>query len=170
VLRLLGWRIEGDVPDVARCVIIVAPHTSNWDFVVGMATMFALDLRIHWLGKDALFRWPFRGLLQRLGGVPVDRTSPDGVVSQAIAHLRGSDAFFLGLSPEGTRHKVERWKSGFHRIAHGAGVPIFPVALDYRPRAVRLMGLFAPTADYEADLATLMALYSADMARNRQAY
>jgi 1-acyl-sn-glycerol-3-phosphate acyltransferase len=169
-LRILGWRIEGAVPDVPRCVIIVAPHTSNWDFVVGMATALALGLRIHYLGKHTIFRWPFRRLLRWSGGVPVDRAAPGDVGERTLATMRAADRMFLALSPEGTRHKVEHWKTGFHRIALGAGVPIFPVALDYRSRAVRLLPLFVPSPDYAADLGRLRSLYSPAMARHPESF
>ncbi len=170
VLRRLGWRIEGDVPDVPRCVAIVAPHTSNWDFVIGIAALLALGLRGRWLGKHSVFRPPLRRLLRWAGGIPVDRGNPEGVAEQAVASLREVDPFFLALAPEGTRKRVERWKTGFYRIAHGAGVPIWPVSLDYRSRVFRLHPLFSPTGDFEADVARLRQLYTAVMARHPEGY
>jgi 1-acyl-sn-glycerol-3-phosphate acyltransferase len=164
-LGVIGWHVEGELPNIPRCVIIVAPHTANWDFVVGIATMFALDLRLSYFGKHTLFRRPFGRMLRDTGGIPVDRRAPAGVVERAIELLRGSPQMFLGLSPEGTRRKVERWKSGYYRIARGAGVPICPVALDYSRRAVRIMDLFTPSGDHDADEAKLRALYSPAMAR-----
>ena len=169
-LWILGWRVEGVVPDVPRCVLIVAPHTSNWDFVVGMAAALGLGLRVHYLGKHTLFRGIFARLLRWSGGIPVDRTAPGDIGERAVAMMRASDRMFLGLSPEGTRHKVEHWKTGFHRIAVAAGVPVFPVALDYRSRTVRLLSLFLPGADYAADLARLRSLYSPDMARHPESF
>lgn len=178
VLRVLGraalsalrWRIEGAVPDLPRCVIIVAPHTSNWDFVIGLATMLALGLRVTWLGKHQIFRGPFGLLWHRLGGVPVDRSAPEGVAEQAARVLAPPHATFLAVAPEGTRRKVERWKSGFWRIARASGTPIFPVALDYRRRAVVLGQPYSPTADYASDLAALQSRFRADMARNPANY
>ena len=169
-LAALGWRIEGAVPDVPRCVLIVGPHTSNWDFAVGFAAMLALDLRVTWLGKREIFRGPLAVLWRRYGGVPVDRAAPERVTERAAAELAPPRSTFLALSPEGTRRKVERWKSGFWRIARAAGVPILPVAFDYRSRSVVLFALFAPTADYAADLAALRRLYTPDMARNPRNY
>lgn len=170
VLAALGWRIEGVVPDVPRCVLIVAPHTSNWDFVVGFAAMLALDLRLTWLGKREIFRGPLAAVWRRYGGVPVDRAAPERVAEQAAAELAPARSTFLALSPEGTRRKVERWKSGFWRIARAAGVPILPVAFDYRSRSVVLGALFDPTADYAADLAALQRGFTAEMARNPRDY
>jgi 1-acyl-sn-glycerol-3-phosphate acyltransferase len=163
-LRVMGWRVDGPLPDVPRCVVVVAPHTSNWDFVYGLATKLALGLKVDWLGKDSLFRFPFGGVLRRLGGIPVARHDPGDTVGQVAEMMRARRQVWLGLSPEGTRRKVERWKSGFHRIAIGAGVPIFPVALDYRGRATRLLPLYAPAADYATALAHLQGLFSREMA------
>ncbi len=164
-LSLLGWRFEGVVPNASRCVLIVAPHTSNWDFVIGIAAMLALGLDARWIGKDSLFRPPLGTLLRWLGGTPVDRDAPEGVVDDAVRQLRQADRLFLTLSPEGTRRKVDRWKTGFHRMARGAGVPIWPVALDHGHKAVVLMPLFPPTDDLEGDVRALRALYSPHMAR-----
>ena len=170
VFTALRWHIEGEIPNVPRCVVIVAPHTSNWDFVIGLATLLALDLGVTWLGKQQLFRGPFGPLWRRVGGVAVDRLAPDGVVEQAAAVLVPPRSTFLAVAPEGTRRKVERWKSGFWRIARAAGVPVFPVAFDYRVRRVILNELFTPTADYSADLAVLQRLFRAEMARNPRNY
>jgi 1-acyl-sn-glycerol-3-phosphate acyltransferase len=169
VLSLLGWRLEGGVPDVPRCVVIVAPHTSNWDFVVAMGALLALGLRGRWLGKNGLFRPPLGALLRWTGGVPVDRSSAVGVAEQAAASLR-AEPFFLGIAPEGTRRRVERWKTGFHRIARGAGTGIWPVVLDYRTRVFRLLPLFEPTDDLDGDMARLRSLYHASMARYPKNY
>jgi len=170
VLAILGWRVLGQFPNVPKCVIIVAPHTSNWDFVVGIATLFALSLRASYLGKHSLFRGPFGALVRATGGIPVDRESPLGIVERAIELVRGSDRIFLALSPEGTRQRVESWKSGYYRIAVGAGVPILPVAFDYPRKAVVLLPLFVPSGDYARDEAALRALFSARMARRPEGY
>jgi 1-acyl-sn-glycerol-3-phosphate acyltransferase len=166
LFALLGWRVEGRMPNIPRCVIIVAPHTSNWDFVIGLLALLALDLRVTWLGKHQIFRPPFGRLLRWLGGVPVDRSAPDGVVEQAAAVLAPPRSAFVAVAPEGTRRKVERWKSGFWRIARRAGVPILPVAFDFRTRAVVLGEPYLPTGDYVADLAELQGRFRAEMARN----
>ena len=169
-LAAAGWRIEGQIPDTPRAVIIVAPHTSNWDFPIGLATMLALDLRVTWLGKHQIFRGPLGALWRRLGGVPVDRSAPEGVAEQAARVLAHDRSTFLAIAPEGTRRKVERWKSGFWRIARASGTPIFPVAFDFPRKAVVLFPLFPPTDDYAADLAALQSLFRAEMARNPASY
>jgi 1-acyl-sn-glycerol-3-phosphate acyltransferase len=151
-------------------VAIVAPHTSNWDFVVGLATLLALGLRGRFLAKDTLFRPPLGTFLRWMGGLPVDRATPDGVVEQAVSSLREGEPFVLALAPEGTRKRVERWKTGFYRIALGAGVPIWPVSLDYRTRTLRLHPALEPTGDMQADLAWLQSLYEPAMARYPEHY
>ena len=170
ILRWRGFRVEGEVPNVPRCVAIVAPHTSNWDFVVGIGALLALGLRGRWLGKHSLFRPPLGGLFFWAGGIPVYRANAEGVVEEAVASLREAEPFIPALAPEGTRTRVPRWKTGYHRIAHGAGVPIWPVALDYRSRVVRLHPPLAPTGDLEADEARLQLLFTAAMASHPEGY
>jgi 1-acyl-sn-glycerol-3-phosphate acyltransferase len=166
----MRWRVEGEVPDVPKAVLVGAPHTSNWDFVVGMAAKLALGLRVGWLGKHSIFKRPFAGLLRGLGGIPVDRAATEGIVETAVARFGAERQLFLGLTPEGTRQRVERWKSGFHRIAVGAAVPILPVHIDWSRRAIVLAPLFHPGGDYERDLAALQAGFTPAMARYPESY
>ena len=170
VLKALGWRIEGELPRVPRCILIVAPHTSNWDFVFGLAAKLALRLRASWLGKDSLFRFPFRGLLEFVGGIPVNRTDAAGVVASAVAGLQSKPQVFLALAPEGTRSKVSRWKTGFHRIARGAAVPICGVRLDFSRRVLGLGPLLETSDDVEGDLRIIQGWFSAEMARRPENY
>ena len=123
--------MTGDLPNCSRLVVIVAPHTSNWDFVVGIAARLALRLRIHWLGKHTLFRGLFGRWMRRLGGIPINRSAAHGAVEQVIQQFQTHKSFLVGLSPEGTRKKVPQWKSGFYHIAVGAEVPILPIHFDY---------------------------------------
>lgn len=164
-LRLLGFGVVGALPDAGKVLIVAAPHTSNWDFVVAIATMLALRLEIGWLGKHTLFRWPFGALMRFLGGVPVNRSQAQGVIEAAVAAFHGAERVWIAIAPEGTRKRVDKWKSGFHRIATGAGVPIFPVALDYSSRVVRLLPLYQPVGELEKDVAALQALFRPEMAR-----
>ena len=159
VLRLLGWRIEGAIPDLPRFVAIVAPHTSNWDFVVGAAAMFALDLDLAFLGKQALFRGPLGVAMRAMGGIPVDRSSPHGVVGAAVDAFRARERLVLAIAPEGTRKPVERLRSGFLHIARGAGVPILLAAIDGEARCVRLGPVVEPLADVDEDLARIERHY-----------
>jgi 1-acyl-sn-glycerol-3-phosphate acyltransferase len=159
VLRLVGWRIEGEIPDVPKLVIAVAPHTSNWDFVVGAAAMFALDLRLSFLAKHTLFRPPFGGVMRWMGGIPVDRSSPHGVVGDAIAAFDRSDQRLLAIAPQGTRTPGARYKSGFIHIARGAGAPILFATLDSGARCVRLGPAYTPSGDIEAELRRCETFY-----------
>ena len=165
VLRLLGWRVTGTMPTAPRFVLIVAPHTSNWDFPLAMLTIFATGLRINWLGKHSIFFFPAAPILRWLGGEPIDRTVRAGTVEQSIARFARSEQYILGISPEGTRRAAPEWRTGFHRIAVGAGVPIVPAALDYRRKVIEFMPEVVPTNDVTADIATYRRLFTAGMAR-----
>lgn len=168
MLALLGWRIEGVIPDLPKLVLIAAPHTSNWDFVVGIAAKLALRLRVMWLGKDSLFTAPFGGILRALGGVPVDRKASHDVVRQVIDEFARNERMILGLAPEGTRKPVTRWRTGFYHIAHGAGVPIVPVALNWDLRAMQIGTPFTTTGDVDADVEALRHRLSGVRGRHRQ--
>ena len=159
-LSLLGWGIEGEIPNVPKLVIAVAPHTSNWDFVVGIAAMFALDLRLTFLGKHTLFRGPLGVLMRAMGGMPVDRAARHGVVGQAIDIFGAREQLVLAIAPEGTRKHVARLRSGCVHIARGAGVPILVATLDGAARVVRLGPLLERDAAPDALLATLEAHFA----------
>lgn len=160
LLAIMNFRVAGEVPDLPKFVIAVAPHTSNWDFVVGIGAMFALDLRLTFLGKHTLFRWPFGVVLRWLGGVPVDRSSPHGVVGDAVDSFATVDQRVLAIAPEGTRRRVERFKSGFLHIARGAKVPVLLAALDYEARCVRLGPWFEPGPDVAQELRRVEAFFA----------
>lgn len=159
ILLVVRFKIKGQMPPVSKMVAIAAPHTSNWDFVVFLGVIFKLGLGVRFLGKHSLFRWPFGFLMRSIGGMPVDRTRSDGVVEQVVSRFLETDKMILCLSPEGTRKKVVRWKTGFHRIAHGAGVPILLVALDYKTRMVDFGPLFHPGDDLDGDMEKLHQYY-----------
>ena len=158
-LERAGWRLEGGFPEDPKAVIIVAPHTSNWDFVLGLAVVFALELRSSWLGKHTIFLPPFKGLLQWLGGIPVDRRTRNGVVGTCVDAFASVPARYLAIAPEGTRKGVSEWKTGFYLIATGAGVPIIPVTFDYSLHVVRIMPPFHPTGSLQDDLPRIRALF-----------
>lgn len=158
-LKIIGWRKVGNLPDIPQYVIIVAPHTSNWDFPIGLAFAFALKIRGYWLGKDSLFRWPFRGFFRWLGGIPIDRSKSSDVVAQMVQIFRERARLTMVLAPEGTRKKVSYWKSGFYHIARGANVPIVLAFLDYFRKAGGIGPVFKPTGDIEADMEFIRAFY-----------
>lgn len=159
VLRAWGWRFEGDLPNVRKAVAIVVPHTSNWDFVVGVLGLFAVGIRVSWLGKHTLFEPPWGRVMRWLGGIPIDRRSSAGAVEQIVELFNESDALLLGLSPEGTRGHVTRWRTGFYHIAHGAGCVIVPIAFDYGSRTIRFGEPLTPSGDMEADFEMLQRFF-----------
>jgi 1-acyl-sn-glycerol-3-phosphate acyltransferase len=161
VLTAARWGFEGEIPNVSKGVIIVAPHTSNWDFVIGAAAMIALDLKLRFLGKHTLFDGPLAPIMRGLGGIPVDRTQPGrGVVEEMAERFEKEEELLLALSPEGTRSSVDRWKTGFHRIAQAANVPIMAVALDYGPRRVRFGPVVHPSDDIDRDVGIFVDFFA----------
>lgn len=168
VLRLGGWRMVGELPDVPKLVLIGAPHSSNWDGVWGFAAKLAIGLDARILGKDTLFRIPGLGLLlRRLGVIPVDRSNPRGVTDQAAAMIREADRLWFALAPEGTRRPVERWKSGFWKIARAADVPVLPVYFHYPDRVIGVGPLWRMGDDFATDMARIRAWYAPWKGRNR---
>ena len=148
------------MPPYAKSVIIVGPHTSNWDFMVFMMGSFVLGVRGQWLGKHTLFRGPLGWLLRKIGGIPLDRTSKHDLVEQAVQALKSSTAMTLVLAPEGTRNKADHWKSGFYYFALGAGVPILMAYADYRTKSAGIGAELWPTGHVEADLAKIRDFYA----------
>lgn len=151
VIGIFGWKIIGKYPETNRLVVAVAPHTSNWDFVIGLSCKFAMGFKTHWLGKHSIFIWPFNGLLRSLGGIPVVRHAASNMVEQVAARFEGDEAFVLTVAPEGTRKQVSKLKTGFLRIAIAAKVPVFMIAFDYEHKHLILGELYLPTGDLETD-------------------
>ena len=156
---LTGWRFSGEVPDIPKTVVIVAPHTSNWDFPIGVLVMFALGIKVSFLGKHTLFRWPVGPIMRWLGGIAVDRRSPRGVVQQMLDTFDDRDRLFLTLTPEGTRGKVDEWKTGFYHMACEAGVPVFPVSFDWGSRRIAFHEPVVASGDIERDLPLIRGLF-----------
>ncbi len=166
IFKALGWRYEGEFPNEPKVVLVGAPHTSNWDFFLAMAIMFSLGIRMSWLAKHTFVGGPLEPVLRRLGGVPVDRRASHGLVEQIVAAYNEHDKLLLAISPEGTRTKVHRWKTGFYYIALGAGVPILPVVADYGRKVVGLGEPIWPSGDLEADMARIRANYEGVVGKN----
>ena len=167
ILRLGGWHIRGPVPDLAKAVVIAAPHSSNWDGLWGLAAKMALGLEARILGKDKLFWWPLSVVLRRLGVVPLDRSSPQGTVGQAVAMIRDSEQVWYALAPEGTRKQVTEWKGGFLKIARMADVPIIPAYFHYPGKVIGFGPVFHTSGDDAADMAAIRQWYRQWMGRNR---
>lgn len=159
ILRLGGWQVRGPIPDIAKAVVIAAPHSSNWDGLWGLAAKMALGLEARILGKDKLFWWPLSVLLRKLGVVPVNRASPQGTVGQAVAMIRDNEQVWYALAPEGTRKQVTEWKGGFLKIARMADVPIIPAYFHYPEKVIGFGPVFHTTGDDVADMAAIRQWY-----------
>jgi 1-acyl-sn-glycerol-3-phosphate acyltransferase len=168
VLKLAGWKVSGQLPANSRtCVLIAAPHTSNWDLPYTLMVAFALRLNIYWMGKEQIFRPPFRGLMMWLGGIPVRRESANNLVAASIEALQAAQGpVQLVVPPEGTRSKARYWKTGFYYIAAGARVPIVMAYMDYERKTSGLGPVFEPTGDIEADMVTIKAFYAPFKGKN----
>ncbi|GAA5136949.1 1-acyl-sn-glycerol-3-phosphate acyltransferase [Thalassotalea piscium] len=166
ILQWCGWRIEGQLPDCKQFIIAVAPHTSNWDFFLGILVMFRLQLKVKFLGKHSIFVWPVKGLLQRIGGIPVEREHRHGVVGQMVEYFERGHPLVLALAPEGTRSKVNHWKTGFLHIANQANVPVVPIAFDFRKKAVIIMPSVEVNEDIEQARIAFQQLFTDVCAKN----
>ena len=169
VLRLGGWRMVGEWPQVDKVVVIVAPHSSAWDGIWGIAAKVAMGLGLVFIGKKELFQGPLGWLLRKFGGEPVDRSAPGGIVDQVADRIRGADRLWFVLAPEGTRRTVKAWKTGFWKIARRADVPVFCVGFHYPDRTIRLGELVTLTDDMEADITRIRALFAGYRGKHRNA-
>ncbi len=167
-LKITGWKIEGSLPpDGQKSVLIAAPHTSNWDLPYTLMVAFVLRLNIYWMGKEQIFKPPFRGLMMWLGGIPVKRESANNLVAASVQAIQAADGpLQLVVPPEGTRSKVRYWKTGFYYIATGAGVPIVLAYMDYERKLSGLGPVFHPSGDLEADMARIQDFYAPFKGRN----
>ena len=152
IFRLIGWKLIGKLPDLNKFIIIVAPHTSNWDFPLGVVVRGIVNRRIRYLGKKELFRAPFGWIFRALGGFPVDRQRSQSMVDRVSDIFRQQENFLLALAPEGTRSQVSDWRTGFYHMALKAQVPIQMVGLDYSRKEVEIMELFYPSGSIETDM------------------
>ena len=159
ILRLIGWRVQDNLPDNKKYVLIAAPHTSNWDFVYMLLFRAALGIKAHWAAKDTFFRGPWGGLLKKIGGIPVNRRLSNNFVDQIVTAFRQAEHMVLVIAPEGTRSIVKYWKSGFYYMAMGAGVPIALGLLDYARKVGGVGATLMPTGDIQTDFATIRELY-----------
>lgn len=158
-MRLTGWRVVGKLPALPKYVLIGAPHTSSWDFVLFLGVIFTLRANVRFMGKAELFRNPFGWFFYYCGGVPVDRKKSTGLVEQMVEACNAAQHFILTIAPEGTRHHVSAWKRGFYHIAKGAGVPIVMAVVDGKQKEVRIGQVFQPTDDIEADMQAIQGVF-----------
>lgn len=159
ILKVSGWKAEGQKPDISRYVIIAAPHTSNWDFLYTVCLAFIFRIKPYIMMKAAWFRWPLGPLFKWLGAIPIDRSKSNNVVAQSISAFNEADELVMIIPPSGTRSKVLYWKTGFYHIANGAGVPIVLGYLDYGRKVGGLGPAFVPTGDIDADMVQIRDFY-----------
>ncbi|ACL03091.1 lysophospholipid acyltransferase family protein [Desulfatibacillum aliphaticivorans] len=158
-LWAFGWKTEGDPPESPKYVLIAAPHTSNWDLLATLCIAFKYRIKIYWMGKDSLFRFPMGPVLKWLGGIPVVRSRSTNMVERAAAEFSNHDQLVLVIPPEGTRGKVRWWKTGFYYIAHTAKVPIVMGFVDFGRKVGGLGPEFIPTGDIDKDMEEIKAFY-----------
>ena len=173
VLSIFGWRVKGSISEDfsnQKLVVIVAPHTSNWDGIFGVATVAGLDAKITFIGKHTAFRYGLGAFLRYMGGIPVDRSKPGGIIRDAIDQIKKIDGSLIAMSPEGTRSKVKEWKTGFLRIAKELNTNIIPASLDFEKKEILLGKAFVPSGNNEEDIRALKEYYSVFTAKHPEKY
>jgi len=173
VLSIFGWRVKGSISEDfsnQKLVVIVAPHTSNWDGIFGVATVAGLDAKITFIGKHTAFRYGLGAFLRYMGGIPVDRSKPGGIIQDAIDQIKKIDGSLIAMSPEGTRSKVKEWKTGFLRIAKELNTKIIPASLDFAKKEILLGKAFIPSGNNEEDIRALKKYYSVFTAKHPEKY
>lgn len=166
-LQRLGWRMEGEWPDLKKCVLIAAPHSSAWDVVIGLLVLQASGLQITFMGKQEAFKWPLGPLLRHYGGMSVNRSAPAGVIDQVVAEIRNADNIWFALAPEGTRKAVKEWKTGFWKIAKQANVPVCCCYFHFPDKVIGVGKVFELSNNMEADIAEIRTWYTPFQGRNR---
>ncbi len=166
LLRLFGWKVVATVPDFPKSVICVAPHTSNWDFILGKLAYTALGRQAGFLMKKEWFFFPLGYLFRWMGGVPVSRDRRTDLVEQLAEKYRSSERFSIAVTPEATRKRNANWKRGFYYIAQAANVPIVLAFIDYKDKRIGLEKVFTPTGDIDADMRSIKEYYKKFHARH----
>lgn len=159
LLARFGWSYQFAQPPGPKAVVVVYPHTSNWDFLWGLLVLWASGWPMHWVGKHSLFIGPIGWLMRRWGGIPVNRAATEGFIEQLVATMRSKPHMLLVIAPEGTRRLTDRWKSGFYRIALGAKVPLGLAYIDYATRQAGVDGYIALSGDEAQDMAHIARFY-----------
>ncbi len=171
LVRMLGWDISGAIPaEIKKAVIIVAPHTSVWDFIYGRLAFWVLDTDVKFLINSKYFVQPLGWLLKNLGGVPVRRSRTTSLLLQIKHMYARADSFFLVITPEGTRALVQKWRKGFYQIATGSDIPIAMAFIDYKQKKGGIGPMFYPTGNYEEDLKEIEGFYQNFHARHPERY
>lgn len=159
-LKLAGWKLVGHPPKEQKYVLIAVPHTTNWDFPITLAMAFLFGFEIYWMGKDSLFKGIRGPIMRWLGGIAIDRSKNNNIVQQMVDAFNANDRLVVTIPPEGTRSRVDKWKTGFYYIAHGANVPIALGFLDYKHKTGGFGPAFYTTGDVEKDIAEIRKFYA----------
>jgi len=159
ILSLTGWKISHTIPPLDKCVLIGAPHTSNWDFPLTLLGLSSMGVRFNWVAKHTLFFWPLGLFLRAIGGIPVDRSQGTSFLKRIIELYGAKEKLILAIAPEGTRSRAEYWKTGFYTIAHRSGVPIGLGYIDYSKKMIGLEKVITPTGDIEKDFRIIQLYY-----------
>ncbi|GLS27933.1 1-acyl-sn-glycerol-3-phosphate acyltransferase [Marinibactrum halimedae] len=167
LLSLMGWKLVGEIPNEKQLVIALAPHTSNWDFLTAMPLIMAVGVKVSYLMKKEAFFWPFKGAFMALGGIPTDRSKGRSIVDQIQTWFSTHEKCWVAITPEGTRSKVSRYKTGFLRIAHGVDVPVWFIAWDYSTKTFYSLNTFQATEHYERDVERIKAQIDAHFVAKR---
>jgi 1-acyl-sn-glycerol-3-phosphate acyltransferase len=171
LFKLNGWKVGETIPpDIKKCIVIAAPHTSSWDFVYSLAAFKILGLPVKYLAKKELFRFPFKGIFKSTGGIPVERSKSVNQVESIISKFNSSDRLYLLMAAEGTRKKVDKWKSGFYYAALGAGVPVMLGYLDYKNKIAGLGEVVYLTGNKELDMKRIRRFYSNKTGKNPELF
>ena len=170
LLRLAGWKIKLEVEAVPKCVISIAPHTSNWDFIIGKMICSAIGYKVSFLMKKEWFFFPLGYLFRAMGGIPVDREKKTNLTGQMIEQFEQRKHFYLVIAPEATRKKTADWKKGFYYIALGAKVPIALAYFDYKEKQAGIAPYFFPSGDEELDLEKIKTFYSQFTGKNPKGF
>ena len=166
----MGWKVDNNFPDIPKCVLAVAPHTSNWDFVVGKLAYNTLGRKAHFLIKAEWFFFPFNILFRSMGGIPVKRGKSQSLTDILADEFNKRKRMHLGITPEGTRKPVKEWKKGFYYIALKAKVPILLIGLDYGKKEARVLGQFEPTGNYPQDIIAIKSHFKGIKAKKPEQF
>lgn len=159
-IHLMGWKVEGEFPNIKKCIVAVYPHTKNFDFIIGVLTRAVIKEKINYVGKKELFN-PLTGwFFSALGGAPINRSANENKVASIAKIFKEREFFRLAIAPEGTRKKVKRWKTGFYFIAKQAMVPIVLTHFNYKHKKVSFLGIFNPTSDKENDFKSMEKVFA----------
>ncbi len=166
IFKIMGWKVVGSVPEIDKFIAISAPHTSNWDFLIGRCFAYIMNIQPKYLIKSELYFWPLSILIKWNGGIPVYRNSGKNTVDQVVEKMKAADNLILGIAPEGTRKRVVKWKTGFYYIAQKAQVPIVLLYMDYKKKEVGFFDVLYPSGDLQKDMAIIEDYYKGVIAEN----